>query len=156
MTPYIVYILASNFRYRDLTYLGLVGTSANQYKVYDYYPQLQIQNEMNHYKRINDAFIMFIVRALQRDLNIRLSSFVMDMIKRFGYWFIQFPKFTHFRMEGFLGAPYRLPKYPNDKLVLLDITMQLCTTNKLLKDKHRVGVPYHLEIARGLYACPSH
>jgi hypothetical protein len=43
---------------------------------------------MNHNKRENDAFFMLIVRTFKGDLNIRLSSFEMEMIKSFGYYFI--------------------------------------------------------------------
>lgn len=37
MKSYVVYMLAINFRYRGLTYLGEIGTGLGLYKVYDYY-----------------------------------------------------------------------------------------------------------------------
>ena len=40
--------------------------------IYNFHPQLELENKYKHFKRVNDAFTMFIVMQLQ--CNIGLSQ----------------------------------------------------------------------------------
>lgn len=104
MSSYLFYSLATTYRYRGLTCRGEVGNKENQFLVYDYYPQLHMEEKF-HFKRVNDTFLMHITRTLQGGLHQRLSQESMDFISRFGYWYIQYPKFTYIRIQGFPDLP---------------------------------------------------
>lgn len=89
--------------------------------MYECYPQLHYydiaQREKNNiayaigwYERVNDAFTMRLVRLLQRGLHRRLSEQAIILTRKYGAWFIQFPRFTYIRIGGFEGAPFQLPR----------------------------------------------
>ena len=90
--------------------------------------------------RVNDIFAMCIVRTLQKRPHIRMSMGVMKLVKEYGAWFIQFPTFSYIRVQGFSIEPYKLPRYPTDKMVLLELTRQLTTYDKIQKGKKKLGL----------------
>lgn len=47
--------------------------------------------------------------------------------------------------------PYRLPWYPNDQIILLELSWQLRPSHALLGNKHLAGVPYPVSFGQGLY-----
>jgi hypothetical protein len=75
------------------------------------------------------------------------------IVKGFGCLFIKFPKFTYIREEGFSRRPYKLPRYPNDRIIQIELTKQLQTSHTLLSNIHRVGVPYPLTFGQEMYYC---
>lgn len=130
MSSYLVYSLARTYRYRGLTCRGEVGNKENQFAVYDCYPQLHLEGTL-HFKRVNDAFMMHITRMLQGGLHQRLSQESKYLVSRFGYWYIQYPRFTYLRIQGFSGPPYKLPMYPTNRVVLLEAIRQLESQERL-------------------------
>lgn len=87
--------------------------------VYDVYPQLNL--DTSNYRRFNDSFTMYITRTLKDALHMGISIEAMDLIKKNGFWFIQFPKFTYIRIHGFAKVPYRLPRYHTNKFILIEL-----------------------------------
>jgi len=63
---------------------------------------------------------MYITRLLQGNTTLRISTEAMNEVTKYGRWYIQVEKFTYLRVQGFIGATYRLPRYPTDKVVLLE------------------------------------
>ena len=55
----------------------------------------------------------------------------MMLVEEYGAWFIQFPTFSYIQAQGFSTEPYKLPKYPMDKMVLLELTWQLTAYDKI-------------------------
>lgn len=109
------------------------------------------------YHRANDAFTMHITRMLQNAEHVRLSDGAKGLIKNYGAWFIQFPTFTYIRIDGCPVAPYRLPRYPTDHIVLLEIVRQICDFDAIVKkEKHKIGFggdfPLRIGVAK---MCPS-
>lgn len=100
ISSYVIYVLAWCYRYKGLICKGIVGNKDDQFKAYDCYPQLHMQ-EKSHFKRVNDAFLMCITRTLQGGTHQRLTQEAKDLISRFGSWYIQFPRFTYLRIQGF-------------------------------------------------------
>lgn len=54
----------------------------------------------------------------------------------------QLPTFSYIRIQGFSTQPYKLPRYPTDKMVLLEITRQLTLYEKALKEKRMSGIEF--------------
>lgn len=97
MSSYVVYALARHIRYKGLICKGEVGIKKGQLKVYDCHPQLWL-HENQHFRRVNDVFTMYLTRLLQGGLHIRLSKGAMVLVEKFGWWFIQFSKFSYIRI----------------------------------------------------------
>lgn len=72
MSSCIIYLLARNYKYIGLICKDIMGNDENKFKAYDCYPQLQLY-EKSHFKRVNDAFLMYITRMLQRGTHQRLT-----------------------------------------------------------------------------------
>lgn len=153
MTSYIVYLLEITFPYKGLNCVGELGTKKGYTPIYDCYPQLQYRNQKRDYKWGNDAFIMKIVQTLSKDYHKRMSLSVKAFIKNFEYWFIQFPKFTYIRAKGFSRFLYCFPRYPSDRIILLELNRKLQTTHSLLQYKHCARVPYPIAFGQGVYLC---
>lgn len=153
MTSYLVYLLAEKFPYKGLFCVKDLGTKQGQLKLYDCYPQLQYRNFEREYKRVNDAFIGHIIKLLGGDFERRVTHNKLVFMKGLGYLFIKFPKFTYIRLKGFSRRPYRLPHYPNDRIIMLEASWQVQTSHTLLSNKHRPAIPYPLTLRESLYSC---
>lgn len=79
------------------------------------------------------------------------------MIKNYGAWFIQFPTFSYLRIDGCLAAPYRLPRYPSDHIVLLELVRQICEFDVIVKkEKHKTSFSGDFPLGIGVAeVCPS-
>ena len=93
-------------------------------KSYELYPCLQLQNSYAEYIQVNDAFTMRICRELQGCPERRFSPEEMPIISQFGCYFIQFSSFLYLRLAAFDGFPFKLPRYPDDMIVLMEIMRQ--------------------------------
>lgn len=80
----------------------------------------------------------------------------MELIKRYGKWFIQFQRFSYIRIQGFVVVPIRMPRYPMKKLIFLELTRQMVAFETILQYMHRkwLGDEFTLRIGT-MEACPS-
>lgn len=157
MTSYLVYMFAKNQPLPSLIMKGEIGKGPGQVKVYDCYPQLHYQDiaqkeknspakAVGQYERTNDAFTMRLVRLMQGGLHIRLSKQATILVQRYGAWFIQFPRFSYIRIASFDGAPHRLPRYPTDKIVLMEVARQSRPDGILLRDSKQAQFAFPMMI----------
>lgn len=77
----------------------------------------------------------------------------MALVKEWGQWFIQFPKSTYIKKNGFYKAPFFLPKYYNEKLIFIEFVRQMIEVHLNFLGKHKVGLKYPFQL--GYYSCPS-
>lgn len=133
MRSYVVYALARHIRYKGLICKGEVGIKKGQLKVYDCYPQLRLHEKQ--FRRVNDMFTMYLTRLLQGGLHMRLSKGAMALVEKYGSWFIQFPTFSYIRIQGCSYHPYHLPRYPTDRMVLLEVVRQLTEFDFIQKEE---------------------
>ena len=130
MTSYLVYLLST----RATDYPGLYKRGSMQDPnawPYIFYPQLvkkrlSRQNKKN--KIINDAFIFTIIKFIEGDYAKRLSDEAMEEVIALGAYYIQFRTFTYLRVAGATVNPRNLPRYPSDRLFLLEIAQQIEST----------------------------
>ena len=78
-----------------------------------------------HFCRVNDGFTFDIVRKLCAEMERRISNKGADESAKYGNWYIQFRTFTYVRVFSFHGYPWKLPRYPSDKLLLLELCRQI-------------------------------
>ena len=86
MSLYLIYVLAS-----VRSSLGLIsrGVLNQNTQIYDYHPQLELQESYKNLKRFNhDVLSMMIVRMLQGNLAHRISAETTMLIKRYDNFFI--------------------------------------------------------------------
>lgn len=154
MSSYIIYSLAKAHEYAGSIYRGPISTRARELRAYESYTQLHYPGKI-HYRGVNDAFTINITRTLQGNIHQRLSPQAKELVEKFGVWFIQFPKFTYIRVQGCSCPPYMLPRYPTDRLVLLELVRQLMAYNKVQKNKHKSGISFPISVGRSLEVCPT-
>lgn len=152
MTSYLVYAVARFVVYKRLICKGEVRNGPRQHKVYECYPQLNM-HKIEHYRRVNDAFTMYIIRLLQGGIHKGLSKEATKLVEKYGSWHIQFPTFTYLRIRGFRIEPYRLPMYLTDKIILLEVVRQLLDYDFLQKEKHRTRITLPIALGKTLEVC---
>lgn len=67
--------------------------------------------------------------ARKLDLEIRFSPESKSLVLKFGSFYIQFDRFSYLRIGGYKKAPLKLPKYPEDLLVFLEVYRQMAIVN---------------------------
>lgn len=149
---YLFYLIARLYEYPGLKALGVTGNGSGQYLVHECYPQLHLHNTKD-FKMFYDAFAMKMVRVLQGTPARRLSLEAETKVKKYRSWFIQFPQFTYIRVAGSTVCPKKLPRYPPNKIVVMELARQLEHYDKTMKLKGKVGVSLSLVI--GNDSCPN-
>ncbi|KAH9292607.1 hypothetical protein KI387_042207, partial [Taxus chinensis] len=119
--------------------------------VYAYCPQFTLETSNHNFRRVNDAFTMYVVRLLEGDTARRFLDEAMNLISRYGAYFIQFRKFSYIRLAGYESTPLRLPMFCNDKMALIEICRQLDKLHRTCRDKKISGL--HFPISLGNYTC---
>src|SRR5271168_716540 len=107
-------MIVGMFQYPGLRAMGEVGSGPGQYLVHECYPQLHLHHT-KYFKTFYDTFAMKTVRTLQGAPQRRLSPKAEKLVKRYGWWYIQFQKFTYIRIAGSTCCLIRLPRYPPNK-----------------------------------------
>ena len=96
---------------------------------------------------------MRICRKLQGCSERRFSPKAMAIISQFGSYFIQFSSFSYLRLVAFDGFPLKLPRYPDDMIVLVEIVRQAIKVNVLGASLRKKG--YEFPIKVGAYSCET-
>lgn len=78
----LVYALARFHPYKGLSTRGVFGQDV----IYEFYPLVHLGN--TSYRRVNDAFTMYITRLLQGVEHVRISDNAKELIKMYGACFI--------------------------------------------------------------------
>ncbi|KAH9323691.1 hypothetical protein KI387_018330, partial [Taxus chinensis] len=79
-----------------------------------------LETSNRNFRRVNDAFTMYVVRLLEGDTARRFSDEAMNLISCYGAYFIQFRKFSYIRLADYESTPLRLPMFCNDKMALIE------------------------------------
>ena len=82
----------------------------------------KLSPESKEYRIVNDAFIFFIIQFIKGDYGKRLSNESKAQITALGAYFIQFETFTYILVGGASINSKKLPRYPSDKLVIMEIS----------------------------------
>ena len=77
----------------------------------------------------------------------------MAAISQFGCYFIQFSSFSYLRLAAFDGFPLKLPRYPDDMIVLVEIVRRAIQVNVLSASLRKKG--YEFPIKVGAYNCET-
>lgn len=150
-TSYVIWVAARAGKFMGLQVEGQLGDEEGQKKVWEYYSRLPLVNAKAHFKRINDAFIFPIIIKLIGDTGYRIIPEAMAIIREWACWFIQNPHSTYIRVSGFIGNPMLLPKYCNDRIILLEYVRQLLGLESLLSSKFKIGIDFLVYI--GYFLC---
>lgn len=145
MISYLVYEAASMRQYPGLSTKG----DRRLVPVWEYYDQLTIKNQGSLYRRVNDAF--FAVWKCMFDKGLqkrRISDAAYNRVSHFGCVFLQFPTFTYIRIGCFSGEPFILPRFPSDKIVLMELCRQLISVHEKQSQAHKTGLKFLESIGR--------
>lgn len=82
----------------------------------------KLSEKSKEYRIVNDAFIFVVIQFIEGDYTKRLFDDVVAQVTTLGEYYIQFKTFTYLRVAGATINPKKLPRYPSDKLVLLEIS----------------------------------
>jgi hypothetical protein len=81
----------------------------------------------------------------------RLSPEMKEKVKKYGSWVIQFPHFTYIRVVGSMACPKRLPWYPPDRVVLMELGRQLEHYDKIMKLRVGTWITFLFGIGNGTF-----
>lgn len=113
MSSYIVYACAIKANIQVLNNVRLLGIEPSHNPVYVYFLRLEKNESMLYYKEVHDHFIMKLAHELEGRPDERVLEEVRKVLQCYGGSYIQFPKWSYLRAEGFSGEPFKLPKYPS-------------------------------------------
>lgn len=117
--------------------------------VWEYYDQLTIKNQGNHYRRVNDAFFDVWKCIFDKGLyKRRISEAAYSRVSQFGCVFLQFPTFTYIWIGCFSGEPFILPRFPSDKIILIESCRQLISVHEKQSQAHKTGLKFPESIGR--------
>ena len=88
-----------------------------------------------NFRIVNDAFIFTNIRFLEGDYAKRMFVEATTRAKELGGIFLQFKTFTYIRVAKLEVKEKKLPRYPLDHLILLEIERQIETTYARVKAK---------------------
>lgn len=119
---------------------GTLGEEKGHNSVWEYYTHLPLKESRLHYKRINDTFLFPIVIRLTSDTWFRLRKEAMELVKKWGCWFIQNYRSTYLRVSGFTRELFLLPRYYTYRIFLLEYARQMVHLQKFSSSRHKMGV----------------
>ena len=85
---------------------------------------------LENFRKVHDVLIESMYSILKKAPMPRLSSGAQKLIRNYGSYFIQFPKFTYLRVGGFEDELVKLPRYALDCFVLAKLCRQLFSVIK--------------------------
>lgn len=65
-----------------------------------------------------------------------------NRVSHFGCVFLQFPTFTYIRIGCFTIEPFILPRYPSDKIVLMDLCRQFIHVHEKKSQAHKTSLKF--------------
>lgn len=139
-TSYGFWVATRSGQFPRLQTKWTLGEEEGQNAVWEYYTQLPLKEPRIHYNRINDTFWFPIIIRLIGDTGFRLSKEAMELVKKWGFWFIQNSRSTYLRVSGFTREPFLLPRYCIDRIILLEYARQMVHLQNLLSARHKTGV----------------
>lgn len=121
--------------------------------MYDFYPMLQKDNALQDFRRVHNTFLGDLCYELNNMKTKRISEDAQALGRRFGSFFIQFPRFCYIRVGGFEEEPFKIPHFCSDCFVLAEVCRQLATVIKKAQPRDRWED--HFPIQLGTLSCSS-
>lgn len=59
------------------------------------------------------------------------------------------------QIARYSSCPCRLPKFPTNKMILLEVTRQLSMSDKIHKRKRKAGIIFPIILGNSIETCPS-
>ncbi|KAH9320351.1 hypothetical protein KI387_043947 [Taxus chinensis] len=134
MTSYLVYATASQGVFSKLDRCGVLSKDA----ISECYPQLTVPTCEKDFKVVNDEIFYDFICRLEKDLKAnRVSKEAWGAVSKVGSLLIQFADFTYLRVISFSGEPVTFPRYPNDRLITMELSRQLMELHDLQSKRHK-------------------
>ncbi|KAH9321752.1 hypothetical protein KI387_016391, partial [Taxus chinensis] len=150
MTSYLVYAAASQGVFSKLDRCGVLSKDP----IFECYPQLTVPACEKDFKVINDDFFYDFICRLDKDLKThRVSKEAWDAVSKIGSLFIQFADFTYLRVTGFSREPIKMPRYPSDRVITMELSRQLVELHDLQLKRHKSTGFFPITV--GYYSCIS-
>lgn len=145
MTSYLVYV-ATSMRH----FPGLSTTSdRSQVPIYKYFSQLTLSKSVHHFRRVNDAFFTHYMCLFDKEIqNKRVSDEAWKVVSKHGCIFFQFPTFTYIKIGCFDREPFMLPRYPSNKIILIEMACQISSIHEHQSRAHKTGLKFSIAIGR--------
>lgn len=108
---------------------------------------------MQAFFHVNDAFLMGMVRKLEGNPSLRISCDSATFVMKFGSFYTQFDRFTYLRIGGFEEAPLKLPRFPSDYIVFLEVCRQMVVVNVKYLNMGKKG--YTVSLSTPHFSCKT-
>ncbi len=85
---------------------------------------------------MNDAFIFVIIQFIKGDYAKQMPVEAKTRIVEINTYYIQFKTFTYLSLASTMVNLKKLPRYPSDRLILLETTRQLTSAYDRVRKQH--------------------
>jgi hypothetical protein len=102
---------------------------------------------------VNDALTMRICRELKGRPERKFSPKAIVVMRQFGCSFIQYSSFSYLSPANFDRFLLRLPRYPSDMTMLIEIIWQAPQVNVLSASLKKKGYEFPMKV--GVFSCES-
>ena len=103
---------------------------------------------LDKFKKVHDIFYRRLCSEMKSPSHHRLSPESQKLIQSFGNLYIQFPKFTYLRIEGFDEEPLCLPKFVVECFVLVEVARQLIGVKNKFSIEEASNVIFPLKLGK--------
>lgn len=149
MISYLVYLLvARKTNYTRLFKRGsMQDANAWPYVVYPQLVKKKLLDQNKEYQIMNYAFIFAIIQVIEGDYAKRMLVEAVARIAKISAYYIQFKIFTYLRVVGTTVNLKKLPRYPSDTIILLEIERQLTSAYNRVRKHHKKTWVWPITIA---------
>lgn len=93
-------------------------------------------------------YLVHICACLIRNLKSSVFHEDWEVVNQYECMLIQFPTLTFLRIGCYDDQPFMLPKYPSDKIALMELARQMMTVHEKQLGSHKIGFKFSLSIGR--------
>lgn len=125
--------------------------------VWENYPQFYAHNKWNsgNWMTITNGFEGKIYEEILGRANVfRISNEAAATIKGHADFFMEDIEFTYLKVYGSKEAPYKLPRYASDRLILMEFSRHLLNIHDKVWVK-KASATYQLPVIIGNYECTT-
>lgn len=76
------------------------------------------------------------------------SEHAWKVVNQYRFMFLQFSTFTYLKVGYFNGETFMLPRYPSNKIVLMELACQMNAVHEAQSGSHKIGLKFTLTIGR--------
>lgn len=125
MNSYLVFLLLHG-KNRKSTYANMEILNNPKKSIWRAYPKWWLESRWDHYAMRNDGWEYQIYKEIKGNQMVkRIFDSAIEAIRGHAYYLLEDPTHTYIRVYGYEVRPYLLPRYADNRLILMEFCRQL-------------------------------